>query len=106
MTNDMHVANTILAQLGGNMFAVLTGSRHFTGDANSLSFQVGANAKNVTHVKVTLLPSDTYEMTFLRFMPATGDVETLATESDVYCEQLQDFFETHTSLYTTLHARR
>jgi hypothetical protein len=96
--SDMTVANTILQQLGGRRFMVMTGSKHFVGSENSLSFKVGSNDKRVTHVRVTLLPSDTYKVEALKIRNL---VVTVADEADgIYCDVLADVFTRMTGLYT------
>jgi hypothetical protein len=41
----------ILAQLGGERFAVMSGATGFIGSADSLTFKLGSNPKRVTHVR-------------------------------------------------------
>ena len=106
---DMTIANTILAQYGGNQFRVLTGAKNFVGDTNSLSFHLPANAKKcITYVKTTLLPSDTYKVEFInaRITVNGPKHEVVSTYENVYCDQLQDIFESETGLYVTLFSRR
>lgn len=104
MTNDLKhpnlsCARTILAQLGGNKFIVMTGAKNFIGSDNSLSFKIGANSKAVTHVHVQLDANDTYTMTFTRIR-GTHSVTKLATISGLYFDQLQSTFTTHTGMLT------
>lgn len=98
--NANPVATTILEQLGGGRFIAMTGSNTFIGSADSLRFKVGSNAMKVTHVRVTLDPSDTYTVEFLKVRSLK--VETLSTESNVYAEDLQKIFTAGTGLYTRL----
>lgn len=100
---DMTVAKTILEQLGGRQFILLTGSKNFLGDDNSLTFAIGRNDKAVTHCKITLDPSDTYTVTFMRIRKF--QVTTISTHSDIYFDGLKDLFERETGLYVTLHPR-
>lgn len=103
-TTDMTVANTILQQLGGRMFTMMTGSKNFIGGSNSLTFKVGSNGSKVTHVRITLTPADVYTV---EFMNVRGmKVTTLSTHEDVYCDQLQELFTRETGMYTSLGARR
>jgi hypothetical protein len=44
---DLTVAKTILAQLGGERFVMMTGATNFVGGADSLAFRVGSNPKRV-----------------------------------------------------------
>jgi len=66
MTN-LNVANTILDQLGGRRFIVMTGSKSFAGDDNSLTFRIGRNSGNWNAVKITLTPADDYTVSFYKF---------------------------------------
>lgn len=70
---DMTVANTILAQLGGNRFLGMTGAKNLTGSERGLTFALPRGARRVsgglpvpiTHVSIELKKDDTYKMTFL-----------------------------------------
>lgn len=99
---DLTIANTIRQQLGGQ-FALMTGARRFTGDANSLSFWLPPcdfKLKEISRVKITLTPMDVYRMEFW----AGGDLVEIV--EDVYCDMLHDVFERVTGLLTTLTPRR
>lgn len=96
----MNVANTILQQLGGNRFAVMTGAKNFVGSEDSLGMKVGRNSMGVSHIRVTLDPSDTY--TIKAFSIRGGKVKEKGEESGVYCDMLQDAFLRLTGLYTRL----
>ena len=54
----MEVAKTILSQLGGNIFVMMTGSKNLTAGKDSLSFKVGKNSTKVNYVKITLNGKD------------------------------------------------
>jgi hypothetical protein len=98
----MHVANEILAQLGGNRFVAMTGAKNFTGTENSLHFALPARfAKDgINRVVVALDPSDTYTVTFYR---ARGtSLKTIATDAMVYCDTLRATFTERTGLLCTL----
>jgi len=100
--NDMMVANTIKAQLGGGMFTAMTGAKNFVGNQYSLFFKIGRNAKSVTHVEIMLNGKDLYDMNFYRIRLNKGvPVRTItATVNDVYFDMLQDIFTEKTGLYT------
>lgn len=102
----MTVAKTILAQLGGNQFVALTGAKDFLGGVDFLKMKVGKNSKGVTHVKITLDPSDTYTMEFMKWNAKKLEMSTIYKTDGIYCDMLQDIFEEHTGLYTTLVPRR
>lgn len=100
----MQVAETILAQLGGQRFRVMTGARDFVSDAHcmrgSLSFKVGRNARGVTHVRITLTDADLYRVETLKVRGTT--IATLDTANDVFADQLRAAFEGMTGLDTSL----
>ena len=97
---DMTVAKTILEQLGGGLFARMTGAKRFTGGADSLTMSVAGRNENgaVNRVRVTLDPSDTYTIESF-YCRGTNAAERFK-ESDVYCDCLQDAFLRATGLYT------
>lgn len=98
MTNT--IANTILNQLGGGRFAAMTGAKNLLDLGNGVQFRVGRNAKRVTHVRITLDPSDTYSV---QFHNVRGhNVKLLGQFSDIYADMLVELFETETGLYTSL----
>jgi hypothetical protein len=99
----MDVANTILEQLGGRQFALLTGSKNFLATENGLRMNVGRNAKGVNVLEVRLEPTDTY--TVVAYRRAGGELIEVETSSQVYCDTLKDTFEGLTGLYTTLMPR-
>lgn len=101
---DLSVASTILEQLGGRRFKILTGATHLVGNANSLSIKINGKVKagKVNFVSITLDPSDTYTIQS-EFVYRRG-IEVIRRlryhESGVYCDQLQDEFLKATGLYT------
>lgn len=102
----MAVANTILEQLGGGRFIVMTGAKGFVGSPNGLSFRINSvnyDGKRVNVVHIVLDPSDTYTVvaSYLR----AGKIKNVATVSDVYNDQLQEVFTRVTGLYTRLGGR-
>jgi hypothetical protein len=101
--SNMQTANTILAQLGGNRFAVMTGAKNFIGGENTLTFRLPARfaQKSITGVRVTLdLVADLYKVEFLAIRGL--NVRTVSEFDGVYAEDLRDLFETETGLYTSL----
>jgi hypothetical protein len=103
------VAKTILQQLGGSLFATLTGAKNFVGSENSLSFSLpggGGFCKNgINRVNIELAPSDTYTVKFYRFQRGATLV-TVSEHTDIYFDGLQDLFERETGLYTSLTRRK
>jgi hypothetical protein len=106
MTNTNQVAKTILEQLGGNKFIVMTGAKNFVGseETKSLSFRLparpGYTKNGINYVRISLSPMDTYTMEFLRVRGTTATVEQ--TDENVYAEDLCKFFEDATGLRTRL----
>lgn len=64
MTRNQEIAQTILQQLGGHQFTVMTGAKNFVAIENGLRFQIGRNATRANCVKVILDWDDTYTMQF------------------------------------------
>lgn len=98
------VAKTILEQLGGNKFRVMTGAKNFVGAPDSLRFSLpgggGFCLDGINKVVITLDPSDTYTVQFYRLRGAKA---TLIKEvKDVYCDYLVACFERATGLRTSL----
>ncbi len=98
--NEMTVAKTILEQLGGHMFIVMTGSKNFVGSETGLSFKVGRNSKGITHVRINLNAMDTYDVEFLKIRKL--DPKVAAYREGIYFDQLQSLFTEETGLYTRL----
>jgi hypothetical protein len=100
----MQVAQTILAQLGGNRFIAMTGARNLVSDAHcgrgSLSFKVGRNERGVTHVRITLQSNDLYRVESLKVRGL--NIATVADVSGVYADQLRATFTAQTGLATSL----
>ena len=100
--SDMTVANTILSQLGGRRFLVMTGANNLFGDDRSLTFKLPARfAKDgISGVKVTLNRKDLYDVRYLKI--AGKKVVDVATTEDLYAEDLRKDFTRKTGLETSL----
>lgn len=115
------VAETILKQLGGNKFRVMTGAKNFMSHAPvagskgpALSFTLPSRfAKDgINFVKIVLTAADTYDITFTKIGPqpsmkrllqgAQQSITVVAEVTDVYADQLQSVFSQHTGLDTHL----
>lgn len=97
-TTDMHVANTILHQLGGRAFIAMTGARDFIADGTTLAFRVPGHMtrERINGVRVKLDPSDTYSVEFIRIR---GSVTTSISRHElVYADQLANLFAATTGL--------
>lgn len=97
---DVNIANTILAQLGGNMFRTMTGSKDFTAIESGIQFKVGRNSKSVNFCRIRLNGRDLYnvEYGFLR----AGKLHVAKFTDDLYFDQLRADFTENTGLYTSL----
>lgn len=102
------VANTILAQLGGNRFRAMTGANGFTSSAaegeGSLTFRIGTNDARVRGCKIILQADDTYTMKFYKWTRKDGlqDFTVCAEHEGVYVDMLQELFTKETGMYTSL----
>lgn len=67
---------------------------------NGIHWKVGKNSKSVTHVMVTLDPSDTYTVGFYR--QSRGDLKQLKNVEGVYIDMLHETIQNNTGLYLSL----
>ncbi len=104
-------AVTILQQLGGNKFLVMTGAdklcaagRTDTNPNPWLRMDLRRNKAKVNRLKITLMPTDTYKMEF--YKQVLVDWEPVITNEQVfemvYGEDLQTLFTSVTGYYTHL----
>lgn len=95
----MSVSREILRQLGGARFIVMTGASKFVGTGNSLTMKLPTepSPKGVGSVEIILTPMDDYTM-----ITRDRNYRTINTVHGVYCDNLEDVFETETGLYTHL----
>ena len=108
----MSVADTILEQLGGNRFVVMTGSSHFVSDKNTLRMHLAKNKSRANRLDITLDWDDTYKMVFYKYTAPrfnkktyqfTNDrTEIIKVYSGVYFDMLQELFTEVTGMYTHL----
>ncbi len=96
------IAQTILRQLGMNVFVSMTGARQFTNHGNALAFKLPSSfAKNgINYVKITLEPSDTYTVEFKRIRGMK--VTDVSMHEDIYNDSLLDLFRRETGLETRM----
>ena len=99
--SNLKVAETILSQLGGNKFRMMTGAKNLAGDENSLSMRIGRNSSNSNYLKITLNAMDTYDMKFSRVSPKGGE-RSVIEYNGVFNDMLDDMFTAHTGMYTSL----
>ena len=97
----MSVATTILNQLGGNKFRVMTGAKNFMDHGNALSMRIGRNSSNSNYLKITLNDSDLYDVRFSK-VTKMGEEKSVREFNNVYNDMLVEIFESHTGMYTSL----
>jgi hypothetical protein len=97
----MRVAKTILEQLGGTKFCVMTGAKNLAGDENSLSMRIGRNSSNSNYLKITLNSMDTYDMKFCK-LTRKFEEKSVTEYNNLYNDNLQVQFTAHTGMYTSL----
>jgi hypothetical protein len=94
------IAKTILAQLGGNHFRVMTGADKFVALESGLSFSFkGSRVAN--HCRVTLR-GDLYDYEFFKYSPSKGTCTPVKKYEHVYDDMLQPLFKEVTGLNTFL----
>lgn len=104
MSSNLQVANTIRQQIGNRAFFML-GAKDLVGDATSLTFKIGRNAKSVSHVRVIYHSGlDTYEVQSIRARRSKGVLQSKTLESltDVYVDSLHTVIESLTGMHTSL----
>lgn len=66
MTQNQEIANTILQQLGGRQFIMMTGAKQLAAIENGLRFRIGRNGSKANMVRIILRGDDTYLMQFIK----------------------------------------
>lgn len=94
------IATTILSQLGGNQFAVMTGSKNFIALDRGLSMKLSRNSSGANYLRIKLNGLDLYDLEFISIRGTS--MKTKKVFNDVYCDQLRGIFESTTGLYTKL----
>lgn len=101
MSTNLAVATEILRQLGGNRFLTMTGMHNLVGTENALGLQFRSNPKGYAKMWIVLTPMDDYRLEFYVKL-GTFDYKLAKVVHNVYCDNLEDVFETETGLYTHL----
>ena len=94
----MTTASIIKNQIGGKALFMI-GAKNLLDHGNALSFRV-RGSKAVNYVKITLTPSDLYDVEYGKVWGANYKVK--ATEEGIYCDMLHASIERNTGLYTSL----
>lgn len=127
MTQNQQIANTILRQLGGNRFLVMTGAKQLVAIENGLRFRIGRNDSKANMVRIVLKADDTYKMEFIKIGNMTNRYAILQKSKDrddflrklkaaekraepkvleeydsICCDQLEELFSDYTKLATRL----
>ena len=97
----MSIAKTILEQLGGNKFVVMTGAKNFVDCGDALSMKIGRNKTSSNYLKITLNSMDTYDMKFCK-LTRKFEEKSVTEYNNIYNDMLQDQFTAHTGMYTSL----
>ena len=93
-------AETLVQQLGGNKFKMMTGAKNFGIDGKSLTFSIGRNSKGINFVRIKLTSMDLYDIQFAQLR--MGQVKVKSTAKRVYGDQLGKVFKKHTGMNVRL----
>ena len=95
------IGQTILQQLGGNKFIVMTGAKNIGFTNKGIQMGIGRNAKGVTHLIINYNKGkDLYDMEFIKIR---GIDRTVVKDlKGVYADQLQKLFTKYTGMHTRL----
>ena len=99
------IARTILEQIGGKRFAVMTGSRDFVDMGNGLRMSLASNKTSANRLDIIYdAGADLYNMRFYRktfskktFESKAKDIET---HEGIFFDMLEEVFTQVTGLYT------
>jgi hypothetical protein len=97
------VVETLLKQLGGNKFMVMTGSKVFDYGSNMLTLKLPTNKSKANYLDIVYHPGkDLYTMTFRRVFNRGLDSKRLVEYDDLYADQLREVFTLATGMETSL----
>lgn len=96
------IAQTILQQLGGNEFVIMTGAKQFThDDKGTLRFKIGRNSTSCNWVAVEYNAKlDLYNLVFNRLRGK--NFTELKRYDSIYNDQLRELFTNYTGLCLTM----
>ena len=103
----LQIANTILEQLGGNHFKMMTGAKNFLAMESGLAFAIpgkGFAKDGINELQVILDADDTYTVKAFRIRKRKGvpTVKLIGEHSGVYNDNLAGMFTDLTGLGTHL----
>lgn len=98
------IAQTILRQLGGTRFIMMTGASKFVYGDNYLMFDLPSRMvkKNGQKMKITLNGSDTYKLELIKLI--RFETKILDSSDHIYADNLGRVFTRITGLETSLGA--
>lgn len=96
------VARVILQQMGGlGRLQAMLGAKNFTSTENSVQFRwPNKERARGNAVKITLQPSDTYDMEF--FNLSGSSAKSVKKYDDIYADKLVDVFEKQTGWFLSI----
>ncbi len=101
---DNQIAATILRQIGGKRFVVMTGSHDFINLGNGLRMSLSRNKTSANRLEIIYdAGADLYNMRFYRqsFSLKIFEVKIkdIKTYEGVYCDMLEDIFSDVTGMH-------
>lgn len=100
MAQHRNIAETILHQLGGRRFIMMTGSKNFIALENGLSMRLARNSSGANYLRITLNALDLYDMEFISIRGTS--MKTKHKFEGYYFDMILKQFEETTGLYTKL----
>lgn len=100
MSDTTQIAETILAQLGGREFRMMTGAKHLVADGPALLMSLPRNATGGTRLRISLNDNDLYDLEFMRIRKF--EATPVASETNVHVEDLRATFTRMTGYDTRL----
>ena len=95
------IATTILQQLGGRRFSLMTGAKNFIALESGLAFQLGRfSGVKITHCRIILTAADDYTLELLAIRGTS--IKTLKTLEGIYAEALCSIFVDETGIELSL----
>ena len=96
----MNIAGTIIDQLGGSKFMIMTGSKNFLSTATGILFHI-VGCKKYNRCQIKLTNRDDYDVMFFR-LTSRLDIVSKKVLNGVFCDGLQDIFTSETGLLCSL----
>jgi len=99
---SQEIANTIVKQLGGRRFMMMTGVKQFMlGSNGEVSFKLGRNKSKCNHVKIEYdYGRDLYNVVFGRIY--NYEYKELERTDGCFFDMLEELFENYTGMYLRL----